>query len=270
MKRAFLTLSLFSMSVVLLLCSCAASKQIVYFQDIAEGYSGPIPKSRPITLQPEDKVSILVNSKDPELANLFNLPVVSRYLGTNTSGTSTSVQGTVSGYTVNSEGDIDFPVLGKVHIAGLSREEIGALIKSELISRNLIKDPIVTVEFMNLTISVLGEVTKPGRYSIDKDRITILEAIGMAGDLSIFGKRDNLTVVRKENGGESVYRVDISSGKDLYASPVYYLKQNDVIYVEPNSMRVRQSTVNGNNVYSTSFWMSLASLLTTVTVLFVK
>ncbi len=258
------------MSVALVLCSCAAPKQIVYFQDIAEGYSMPLPESQPITVQPEDKISILVNSKDPELANLFNLPVVSRYLGTNAAGTSTPVQGTVSGYTVNSEGDIDFPVLGKVHIAGLSREEIASRIKGELVSRNLVKDPIVTVEFMNLTISVLGEVTKPGRYSIDKDRITLMEAIGMAGDLSIYGKRDNVTVVRKENGEESVYRVDISSGNELYASPVYYLKQNDVIYIEPNSMRVRQSTVNGNNVRSSSFWMSLASLITTVTVLFVK
>ena len=270
MRRAFLTLSLFSVSVALALCSCSAPKQIVYFQDIAEGYSGPLPLSKPITVQPEDKISILVNSKDPELANLFNLPVVSRYLGTNSAGTNPPVQGTVSGYTLDSKGNIDFPVLGKVYIAGLSRQEIGARIKDELISRNLVKDPIVTVEFMNLTISVLGEVTKPGRYNIDKDKITLMEAIGMAGDLSIYGKRENVTVVRRENGGESVYRVDISSGKDLYASPVYYLKQNDVIYVEPNSMRVRQSTVNGNNVRSASFWMSLASLLTTITVLFVK
>ncbi len=270
MKKAFLTLSLFGVSLALLLCSCSATKQIVYFQDVPEGYSGPLTESHPITVQPEDKISILVNSKDPELANLFNLPVVSRYLGANAAGTGTSVQGTVSGYTVDSEGNIDFPVLGKVHIVGLSREEIGIRIKNELISRNLVRDPIVTVEFINLTISVLGEVAKPGRYSIDKDRITLLEAIGMAGDLSIYGKRENVTVVRRENGGEGVYRVDISSGKDLYASPVYYLKQNDVIYIEPNSMRARQSTVNGNNVRSSSFWMSLASLITTVTVLFVK
>jgi polysaccharide export outer membrane protein len=253
-----------------LLSSCASTKKISYFQDLPEGHTGQTQAYSPITLQPEDKVSILVNSKDPELANLFNLPVVSRYLGTNSAGGTASMQGGISGYTVNSEGDIDFPVLGSVRVAGLRREEIGALIKDELISRNLIKDPVVTVEFMNLTVSVLGEVNKPGRYNIDKDRITLLEAIGMAGDLSIYGKRDNVTVIRQENGTESVYRIDISSGKDLYSSPVYYLKQNDVIYVEPNSMRARQSTVNGNNVRSASFWMSLASLLTTITVLLVK
>lgn len=261
---------LLSLFVAVLLCSCTSTKQVIYFQDLPEGFSGEIPESRPITLQSEDKVSILVNSKDPELANLFNLPVVSRYLGGNASGSSAPMQGSVSGYTVDAEGNIDFPVLGSVHVAGLSRQQTASLIKNELVSQNLIRDPIVTVEFMNLTVSVLGEVSKPGRYNIDKDRITLLEAISMAGDLSIYGRRDNVTVVRKENGGECVYRVNLNSARDIYASSVYYLRQNDVIYVEPNSMRARQSTVNGNNVRSSSFWMSLASLLTTITVLFVK
>ena len=259
-----------AMLCALLFCSCASSKKIVYFQDMTEGHTGQTLESQPITIRPEDKVSILVNSKDPELANLFNLPVVSRYLGMNAAGSTTQMQGGVSGYTVDSEGDIDFPVLGKVRVAGLSREQISSRIKEELVSQNLVKDPVVTVEFMNLTVSVLGEVSKPGRYNIDKDRITLLEAISMAGDLTIFGKRENVTVVRKTNGGESLYRVDLSSGKNLYASPVYYLRQNDVIYVEPNSVRERQSTVNGNNVRSSSFWISLASLATTITVLFVK
>ncbi len=270
MRGRVLLLPMLLTLVVALTQSCASTKRIVYFQGMPTDYTGTMPKSRPITVQPEDKLSILVNSKDPELAALFNLPVVSRYLSANNSTTGNSVQGTVSGYTVNSEGDIDFPILGKVYIAGMNREEISSHIKNELIRQNLVKDPVVTVEFINLTVSVLGEVVKPGRYNIDRDRLTLLEAIGMAGDMSIFGRRDNVTVMRKENGKERFYRVDISSAQSLYESPVYYLCQNDVIYVEPNKMRRRQSTVNGNNVRSASFWMSLASFITSVTVLFVK
>lgn len=264
------TSHLLFLSVVLFLCSCASAGQVSYFQDVEGRYTAPAQTPTPIKVQPDDKIAILVNSKDPELANLFNLPVVSRYLGSNSEGGTTAMQGGLSGYTVNSEGNIDFPVLGSVKVAGLSREEIGILIKNELVSENLIKDPVVTVEFLNLTVSVLGEVSKPGRYNIDKDRITLLEAVSMAGDLTIYGKRDNVAVVRKENGQENVYRVDLSSGRALYSSPVYYLRQNDVIYVEPNKMRARQSTVNGNNVRSSSFWISLASLATTVTLIFIN
>ena len=142
--------------------------------------------------------------------------------------------------------------------------------KREVDLRNLVKDPVVTVEFMNLTVSVLGEVANPGRFNIDKDRLTLLDALSMAGDLTVYGKRENVLVQREENGKKTLYRVNLNSGYDLYASPVYYLQQNDIVYVEPNSVRARQSTVNGNNVRSTSFWLSLASLLTTITVLIVK
>ena len=159
---------------------------------------------------------------------------------------------------------------GAARKAGMTREEIAAHIKHELISQDLVKDPVVTVEFMNLTVSVLGEVVHPGRFSIDKDRLTLLDAISMAGDLTVYGKRDNVLVQRDENGKKVLYKVNLNSGHDLYASPVYYLQQNDIVYVEPNSVRARQATVNGNNVRSASFWMSLASLLTTITVLIVK
>ena len=143
-------------------------------------------------------------------------------------------------------------------------------IKEELVSKNLVKDPVVTVEFMNLTVSVLGEVASPGRFNIDKDKLTLLDALSMAGDLTVYGKRENVLVQREENGKQTLYQVNLNSGYDLYASPVYYLQQNDIVYVEPNSMKARQATVNGNNVRSASFWMSLASLLTTITVLIVK
>ena len=161
-------------------------------------------------------------------------------------------------------------MLGKVTVAGKNREQIAALIKSELIKRNLVNDPVVTVEFGNLYVSVLGEVARPGRFPITRDKVTILDAISQAGDLTIYGKRENVCLMREENGHQNIYRVDLTNGGALLASPAYYLQQKDVIYVEPNDTRARQSTVNGNNVRSTSFWISLASLATSVAVLIVK
>lgn len=258
--------TLFLLTVAFLLGSCATPR-VAYFTDMKQGTAEQVLNPLEIRVRPEDKISILVNSKDPLLMDLFNLPIISRQIGSS-SGTSNS-QG-VSGYTINRDGDIDFPVLGKIHVEGMTREEIAAHIKDKLKTQNLVKDPVVTVEFMNLTVSVLGEVAHPGRFNIDKDRLTLLDALSMAGDLTVYGKRENVLVQREENGKKVLYKVNLNSGYDLYASPVYYLQQNDIVYVEPNSMRARQATVNGNNVRSASFWMSLASLLTTITVLIVK
>lgn len=259
---------LMAVAFVLSLGSCSTPKQISYFQDLRPGESemslvAPVE----ITIRPKDKLSILVNSQDMRLTNLFNLPIVSQQVGVETSyGTNRGM----SGYTVDSKGDIDFPVLGSLHIEGMTREEVAAHIKQELQSHDLVKEPVVTVEFMNLTVSVMGEVNKPGRYNIEKDHVTILDALSQAGDLTIYGKRDKVLVLRTEEGTQRVYGVDLRSASHLYSSPAYYLQQNDVVYVEPNDTKVRQSTVNGNNVRSTSFWLSLASLLTTIAVLIVK
>ena len=113
-------------------------------------------------------------------------------------------------------------------------------------------------------------MNRPGRYNIDKDHLTILDALSQAGDLTIYGKREKVLVLRNENGKQRVYGINLCSADHLYSSPVYYLQQNDVVYVEPNDTKARQSTVNGNNVRSTSFWISLASLLTTISVLIFK
>lgn len=253
---------------LILAAGCSTPSQITYFQDLRPGESELVLDSPDeIRIRPKDKLSILVNSQDQRLTNLFNLPIVSQQIGLeSTQGTSRGL----SGYTVDSNGDIDFPVLGPIRVMGMKREEAAAFIKEELKSHNLVKEPVVTVEFMNLTVSVLGEVAKPGRYSIDKDRITILDALGMAGDLTIYGNRRKVMVLRNEGGTQRVYGVDLCSASHVYSSPVYFLRQNDVVYVEPNATRARQSTVNGNNVRSTSFWLSLASLLTTIGVLVFK
>ena len=252
----------------LALASCGSSREVVYFQDFtADSIGVKLPEARNITVANGDKVSIIVNCRDAQLTDLFNLPYVSRQLGLSSySGTIGTSQG-VSVYTVDANGEIDFPVLGKIYVAEMTRGEIARCIKDELVRDNLVKDPIVTVEFANLCISVLGEVNNPGRFSIDRDRLTVVDALGMAGDLTIYGNRHNVLVLRQVDGVQRAYRIDLTQGRDVYSSPVFYLRQDDVVYVEPNDVRARQSTVNGNNVRSTSFWISLASLLTSVAIL---
>lgn len=256
------------------LVACSTPARITYFQDLRPGESEQqVVAATEIKVRSGDKLSIIVNSRDPQLTQLFNLPYVTKQLGQGTisaGATSANSSQGVSGYTVDEQGMIDFPVLGMIEIAGKNREEIAAFIKEELLAKNLVKDPVVTVEYMNLCISVLGEVASPGRYSIDRDKVTLLDAISMAGDLTIYGKREKVLVLREENGVQRVYGVNLCSAEHLYTSPVYYLRQNDVVYVEPNNVRARQATVNGNNVRSTSFWISLASLLTTIAVLVFK
>ena len=263
-------LLLILLAVVAALSSCGSSKQVVYFQDLKPGKTEiKLPEMKAITVRPEDKISIIVNSRDPQLTDLFNLPYVSRQLGQSlrTNGITVSNNQGVSAYTVDTDGEIDFPVLGKMYVAGMKREEIAEYIKNELIKENLVKDPVVTVEFANLCISVLGEVNNPGRFSIDRDKLTVLDALSMAGDLTIYGNRSKVMVLRQEGDVQRVYGLNLTSGNHVYTSPAFYLQQNDVVYVEPNAVKARQSTVNGNNVRSTSFWISLASLLTSIGIL---
>lgn len=255
---------------IALTSSCSPVKNVSYFQDIQSGVSNEIITPLEIRVQPGDKISIVVNSKDAELTNLFNLPITSQRIGMTASGAVSYSSQQISGYTVSQTGEIDFPVVGRVGVAGLTRAEIAAHIKYTLIIEDLVKDPVVTVEFMNLGFSVLGEVSRPGRFAFDRDKTTLLDAIAMAGDLTIYGKREAVVVIRDENGFQVPYKVDITSAEELFKSPVFYLQQNDVVYIEPNDVRARHSTVNGNNIRSTSFWMSLTSLLVTVAVLFKK
>ena len=250
--------------------SCAAPVNISYFQDADQyGLSLPVQENH-IRLRPEDKIAIIVNTSNDQLTNLFNLPYISQRLGGVSQSVASNYSQAVSGYTVDGEGNIDFPVVGKIHVEGLTRPEVAEHVKDELVSRSLVKDPVVTVEFMNLTIAVMGEVTRPGRYAIEKDKLTLLDALSMAGDLTIYGNRENVKVLRIVDGNQTSFTVDLCSASNVMTSPVYYLQQDDIIYVEPNEMRARQSTVNGNNVRSTSFWVSIASLAASVGTLLLR
>ena len=255
-----------TLGAVLMMASCSTPKNIPYFQDVVDGGSDSIAVSKTITIRPGDKISIIVNSKNTKIAAMFNLSYATRYMGAISDDVvSTAQNAGVQGYMVEDDGTIDFPVLGRIHVSGLTRDEISRLIKDKLISEGLVQDPVVTVEYLNLKVSVLGEVNKPGRVSIDRDAYTILDALSAAGDLTIYGMRESVRVIRSEEGLRKTYVVNLCSAQNLYSSPVFYLQQNDMIYVEPNDVRARQSTVNGNNVRSTSFWVSIASLLATVT-----
>jgi polysaccharide export outer membrane protein len=260
------------MAVLLLFCGCK-TPNVAYFSDMKDGQTGQVVHDLAIRLQPEDKVSIIVKSKDPQLSDLFNLPVISGRIGyshTSTTG-NYNYTGQMSLYTIDEKGEIDFPVIGKLKIGGMRREEAADHIKQQLIAKNMVQDPVVTIEYGNLGFNVLGEVNRPGRYNFELDHLTILDAISLAGDLTIQGKRENVTVIRVADNGERIsYRLDLRSARQLYASPAFYIHQNDVIYVEPNNFRARQTTVNGNNVLSAPFWISVASFLTSVAVLIFK
>ena len=173
------------------------------------------------------------------------------------------------GYVVDNEGYIDFPILGKIKASGLSRWQLQEQITQALAEKKMLTDGLVTVEFMNFKVSILGEVTNPGTYTINSDKVTVLEAIAMAKDLTIFGERDHVYIIREENGQRKSYQLDLRSA-DIFKSPAYYLKQNDVVYVQPNSVRAGQSTINQNAMKSVSLWISIASLLTSIGVLVVN
>lgn len=250
-------------ALLLITASCNSLKEVAYIQDIDPENPELIAEPKDIRLMPQDKISIIVNSKDPELANLFNLPIVNMRVGS-TTGITNNNTGYVSGYTLDDNGEIDFPVLGKVKVEGLTRVEVSELIKNRLIEENLVQDPVVTVEFMNLSISVIGEVKAPGKYNITKDRINIMDALSMAGDLTVFGVRDRVIVLREQDGKEYSYIIDMKSAKSIYSSPVFYLQQNDIIYVQPNATRAGQSDLNENSLKSVSLWLTIASVLASV------
>lgn len=242
--------------------SCGTPKQIAYFQDFNLNPDTVITlQNKVIRVKPTDKLYIGVKSKDPQISQLFNL------IGGTNSSSAYNVSKDAYYYTVDSKGDIDFPVVGKIHVEGLTREEVVDAVKQALLHANLVKDPTVTVGLSNLHYSVMGEVARPGQFDLGDEKVTILEALSQAGDLTIYGSRTDVMVLRQEGGHQKIYKIDLCSGKSVFSSPVYYLQQNDIVYISPNDTKARQSTVNGNNVRSTGFWISLASLATSIAVL---
>lgn len=240
---------------VLALVSCSTSKKITYLQDIQPNVTMFVQEPQQIKFEPGDQIRIIVHSRDEAVAKVFNL---------NGSGDEHSQ------YIVDEQGYVEMPVLGRIKISGLTREEAALAIKYRLLESRMVKDPIVTIDYSGMGYTVLGEVKNPGRKQIDRDQITLLEAIGSAGDLTIDGVRDNVLVLRTLDGQQTPYRVNLLDTKSLYSSPAYYVQQNDVIYVEPNAKKAASSTATGASILTPGFWMSTVSAALSLIMIFTR
>ena len=265
-----------------LLFSCGSPKKVLYFQDTTDGTVDTIATEPSIRIQPHDKIYILVQTRDPQLTAMFNLSYPNSTGNSNTAFNATSSGagyggGVASGgrnlggntyqnnapYTVEADGTIKFPVMGKLHVAGMTRPELIDFITNELVSRNLVKDPTVFVEYANLKVDFLGSIGG-GPVYIDKDNFTILDALSQRGDLKITSRRDNIKVIRQEGKLKRTYTLDLRNERALLKSPAYYLQQNDVIYVEPLPVEQNGATINGDTVSSVGFWMAIPSLIISI------
>ena len=243
--------------IVVVMTSCASRQEIVYFQDepITEANNESLNSNYVIKYQPDDLLTIDVSALDPEVARPFNLPAVS-YNTSSVIGAQGNLK--MQTYLIDKNGNIEFPVLGTIKLGGLARDEATELMKERL--TEYIKDPIVNIRLANFTITVLGEVNTPGTFTIVDERISLTEALGRAGDLTIYGKRNNVFLIREVDGKKRFTQFDLTS-INVVNSPNYYLAQNDVIYVEPNNARLRQSTVTQNNTLIISAVSTLATIV---------
>ena len=243
------------------LSSCGSREDLVYFQDAQSGALESI-YGQLNTIQPGDMLTVSVSSSNPALAVPYNLFSARSQISNATSlaNSSSKVISNVNyeGYTVDSEGYINFAVLGKIEVAGLTREQVAAKIQALLVDK--MPDPVVTVTIVNFYVTVIGEVNRPGTYNFPGDRLTLLEAIGFAGDLTVYGERSKVMVIREEAEGRHVEILDLKS-KDIFSSPYFYLKQNDVVYVEPVGAKAKSVST-----FTTYFPIitSLASLGTSI------
>lgn len=244
--------------------ACSTVKDITYFQNRVIDKPEKIDRHAGIVIQPKDMLSIVVSSRNPELVAMFNLPVVSYQAGSEivTGGYSQRLMG----YVVDNDGNIDFPVLGMLKVSGLTRWELSEKIKDQLVGEGLLSDAVVTVEFLNFKVSVIGEVNSPGTYNVEGDKVTILQAISLAKDLTIFGERTNVSVIRERNGERTIYQIDLCD-VSLFNSPAYYLQQNDIVYVEPSRIKARQSTTDDKALRMTSILVSSGSLAVSIATL---
>lgn len=247
-SKVFILCLLASMGV-----SCVSSEKIVYFQDLSQGQMllDTIQKSSKI--QPDDLLSIVVSAYDLNAVRPFNLISETRpTIESSTVAYNNSNQ--QQAYLTAQDGTIDFPILGRIKVAGLSRTELSEMLSTRI--SEYVKEPIVTIRILNFKVSLLGEVTRPGTYNFEGERLTLPAALGLAGDMTIYGRRDNILIIRDDGKTKNYKYLDLRSAEVLN-SDYYYLQQNDVVYVEPNRAQVQSSSFNRN----TAIYVSVASLL---------
>jgi polysaccharide export outer membrane protein len=246
-------LGLIQWAILIFLTSCTSSRKLAYLSDLQDkDYTEKILNNTDYKIQPDDLLSITVSSLSPESNTLFNIG--STQPASNSGGASALARGN-EGYLVDNKGQINFPVLGKIELIGLTREQATSKLTGE-ISRSL-KNPIVNVRFLNFRVTVIGEVNHPGTFNIPYDKINVIEAIGLAGDLTAYGKRENILVIREQGDTRSINRINLGS-KSVLNSSMFYLKQNDIVYIEPSKARALQS--NGS-----AFYLPIFSILATLT-----
>jgi polysaccharide export outer membrane protein len=226
------------------LTSCYNSRKSVYFNSIQDTtLKNTLTNAEPV-IQTNDLLNITVTSLNPEASMVFNTPNITMPVTATSSGTTPSAgygQPQLMGYLVGSDGTIKFPVLGPVKAAGLTKRQLENLLTDTLTNRKLLVDPIVTARFLNFRVTVLGEVARPTTLNVANERISILEALGLAGDLTIYARRDNVLLIRQEGGEKIIRRLDLNSN-EILNSPYYYLKTNDVVYVEPRKEKIAATT----------------------------
>jgi polysaccharide export outer membrane protein len=253
-------IKLFFLGMIVLMASCVSKKDIVYFQN-DEIDQLNVSNSYKTIIKPDDVLQITITALDIEAVRPFNLAAVT-YATSSNSAIGVAQQQT---YLVDTNGEIEFPVLGKIKIGGLTRDESIDLLKSKL-SPDYIKEPNVNIRISNYKISVMGDVQRPGSYNVPNERITILDALALAGDINISGQRNNILIIREEENKKVQYKVDLLSN-NIFTSPVYYLQQNDVVYVEPNYARIQSASANSNTSLVISISSVLIALLTSISLL---
>ena len=261
--RRFFRKAKLLLGVLLLLTSCTSYQKIPYLQDFETvNATEEVTAMYDAHIRPKDLLTITVNTTDPEAAAPFNLTVQSAANSNLTQWV--TQQAALQQYLVDNQGNIDFPVLGELHLGGLSMNEAESIIREKL-QPFLKETPIVTVRMVNYKISVLGEVAKPGTFIINNEKVNVLEALAMAGDMTIWGLRDNVKLVREEeNGKRNIVVLDLNRA-DIVKSPYYHLQQNDILYVSPNKTKAK----NSDTGQSTSLWVSATSILVSIASLLV-
>jgi polysaccharide biosynthesis/export protein len=251
---------LFALLVIILSTSCT-KRNLVYFSDLpqSEEYKVPVKNEIEPKIQVDDLLGILVNSLNPESDILFNSGVLPTVGGSGGSGPSTK---SIEGYLVDKNGQINFPVVGKIKLVGLTKAEAMDKMTTEL--KLHVKNPIVNIRFLNFKVTVVGEVNNPSSFVIPTDKINIIEALGLAGDMTVFGKRENVLIIREKEGVRTTTRINLNN-KSLLASPYFYLQQNDIVYVEPVKAKANQASMAP---YRVSLVLSIVSILSIFAVKF--
>ena len=248
------------------LAGCSSYKKVPYMQDpeTVNAYGKEIPLYD-AKIMPKDLLSITVNTTDPQAAAPFNLTVQSP-LNAGATSMYTTTQPTLQQYLVNNQGEIDFPVLGKLKVGGMTKNEAESMIREKL-QPYLKETPIVTVRMANYKISVLGEVAKPGTFTVSNEKVNVLEALAMAGDMTVYGVRDNVKLIREDaQGKREIVMLDLTKS-DIVLSPYFYLQQNDILYVTPNKTKAKNSDIGNTTtvaISATSILVSIASLIATL------